>query len=103
MKFLKLNYQMVGQIAKMIEFYPDQSELMLNNLRILSKISLSEECCKIMMENKDCMKNIISFFKTYRANTYIIIRVAFILALYFLNSVIFQVSFPILETIFTFS
>jgi hypothetical protein len=53
---------------------------MLNNLRILSKISLSEECCKIMMENKEFLKNIISFFKTYKSNTYIIIRVGFILA-----------------------
>ena len=43
----------------MIEKYPDQYDLMLNNLRILSKISLSEKCCKIIMINNGCIKNII--------------------------------------------
>ena len=67
----------------MIEFFPDNINLILNNLRLLSKISLSEDCCKIMMSNKGCIKSIISFFKTYKTNTYIILRVAFILAFYY--------------------
>ena len=75
---------------------------MLNNLRILSKISLSEECCKIMMENKEFLKNIISFFKTYKSNTYIIIRVGFILGYIFLLE-IFQVIFLTFVIIFIFS
>jgi hypothetical protein len=66
----------------MIEYFPDNMNLILNNLRLISKITLSEDCCKIMMTNKNCMKNIIQFFKTYKSNTYIILRVAFILAFY---------------------
>ena len=64
----------------MIAIFPDEYDLMLNNLRLLSKISLSESCCAIMMENPICMKHIVSFFALYKSNTYIIIRTAFLLA-----------------------
>jgi hypothetical protein len=94
--------KMVGVVAKMIEVFPDQSELMLNNLRILSKISLSEQCCQIMMENKECMKNLTAFFRTYRANTYIVIRAAFILAFLF-NSATSPASSPTSATTSTSS
>lgn len=64
----------------MIAIFPDEYDLMLNNLRLLSKISLSESCCAIMMDNPICMKHIVSFFTLYKSNTYIIIRTAFLLA-----------------------
>jgi hypothetical protein len=64
----------------MIELYPENNDLMLNNLRLLSKISLCEKCCKVIMMNSECIKNIVKFFKIYKTNTYIIIRVSFLLA-----------------------
>jgi hypothetical protein len=76
----------------MIAIFPDEYDLMLNNLRLLSKISLSESCCAIMMENPICMKHIVSFFTLYKSNTYIIIRTAFLLA-YTFHLVIYPVFF----------
>lgn len=68
------------KVCKSIELYPNMYELMLNTLRLLSKISLSFDCCREIFKNAICVKNLISFFKTYKTNIYIIIRVSFILA-----------------------
>lgn len=55
-------------------------ELILNTLRIMSKMSLSKECCELFLKNTDAMLNISNFFKIYKTNIYIIIRASFLLA-----------------------
>ncbi|CAD8090520.1 unnamed protein product [Paramecium primaurelia] len=60
--------------------YSNNYELILNTLRIMSKMSLSKECCEYFLQSTEAMQNISSFFKTYQTNIYIIIRASFLLA-----------------------
>jgi hypothetical protein len=53
---------------------------MLNTVRILTKISLNKECSLKMFENQTFVKQIVSFYKIYKSNIFIIIRISFILA-----------------------
>lgn len=53
---------------------------MLNTVRILSKLSLNKDCCVKIYENKNFVKNIVGFYKIYKTNIFIIIRISFILA-----------------------
>lgn len=64
--------------ARLIEIFPTNQELMFNILRTLSKLSNYETCCVKLNEKKACIKNISSFFKFYKHNIHIIIRIAII-------------------------
>ncbi|KRX07299.1 Armadillo-type fold [Pseudocohnilembus persalinus] len=73
-------YRVIDKLTKSIELYPHINDLMLNTVRILSKVSLNRECSIQMFENQHFIKNILGFYKTYKQNLYIIIRISFILA-----------------------
>ncbi|KAL4489170.1 hypothetical protein ABPG73_005657 [Tetrahymena malaccensis] len=76
-----LEFGIIDKLCLSIVLYPnEQNELMLNTMRILSKISLNKECSLKIFENQDCIKNICSLFKIFKTNIFIIIRISFIFA-----------------------
>ena len=75
-----IRHNVIEKMTTSIELYADKNDLMLNTVRILSKISLNQECCLAMFKNVHFVKNIVSFFKTFKSNLFIIIRASFILA-----------------------
>ena len=75
-----LKNDIISKLTMSIQSYYEENELMLNTVRILSKISLNQECSLKMFENTHFTKNILSFFKIFKTNLFIIIRSSFILA-----------------------
>lgn len=72
-----------GLISKLVTSMSENSthyELILNTLRIMSKMSLSKECCELFLKDEIAMRNIAQFFRSYQANFHIIIRASFLLA-----------------------
>lgn len=63
-----------------MEQFHEHHEITLNTLRLMSKVSLSRECCQVFLQNEQVMKNIALFFRTFVSNIYIIIRTAYFLA-----------------------
>ena len=66
--------------ARLIEVFPTNQDLIFNVLRTLSKVSNYESICNKLNEKKACLKSLSSFFKFYKANIHIIIRIAIIFA-----------------------
>lgn len=66
--------------TRLIELFPRSNDIVLNILRLFSKLSTLEECCQRIHAKKICIRNLVSFFREYRSNIYIVIRVAFIFA-----------------------
>ena len=57
-----------GIIKKLVNImvnYSNNYELILNTLRIMSKMSLSKECCEYFQQSTDAMQNISCLFKIY--------------------------------------
>lgn len=67
-------------------------------IRILSKLSASQQICQKLNEKKHFLKTLSSFFKAYKAQIHIIIRISYIFAYLFLDlgtwPPIFQISEP---------
>jgi hypothetical protein len=66
--------------ARLIELFPTSNDIVFNLLRILSKLSNYESVCQKLNEKKQCIKTLSSFFKFYKTNIHIIIRIAYIFA-----------------------
>lgn len=66
--------------ARLIEVFPTNQDLVFNVLRTLSKLSSYEAVCVKLNERKACLKSLSEFFKFYKANIHIIIRIAIVFA-----------------------
>lgn len=66
--------------TRLIELFPRSHDVVLNLLRLFSKVSMNEECCQKIHARRVCTRNLVSFFREYRTNIYVIIRIAFIFA-----------------------
>lgn len=53
---------------------------MFSVLRTLSKVSNYESVCVKLQEKRGCVKTLSSFFKFYKANVHIVVRVAIVFA-----------------------
>lgn len=60
--------------------FPTSNDIVFNLLRILSKLSNYESVCQKLDEKKGFIKTLSSFFKFYKTNIHIIIRIAYIFA-----------------------
>ncbi len=60
--------------------FPTNQDVIFNVLRTLSKLSNYELVCVKLNDKKACLKNLSSFFKFYKSNIHIIIRIAIIFA-----------------------
>lgn len=72
--------------ARLIEVFPTNQDIIFNVLRTLSKLSNYESVCTKLNEKKACLKWLSSFFKFYKANIHIIIRIAIIFAYLITNT-----------------
>lgn len=45
--------------------------------RVLSKLSLNRDCCAKILEDKECLTNMMGILKIHRNGLFIVIRVAF--------------------------
>ena len=70
--------------AHLIEVFPTNQDVIFNVLRTLSKLSNYESVCIKLNEKKACLKGLSGFFKFYKSNIHIIIRIAIIFAYFFL-------------------
>lgn len=60
--------------------FPTSKNIVFNILRIISKLSNYESVCLKLNEKKQFIKTLTSFFKFYKNDIHIIIRLAFIFA-----------------------
>ena len=70
----------VEEWIRLLETFPTSKEIILNLLRLFSKFSTTQSCCETLDAREVCIRNLISFFATYKTDIYIIIRVSFIFA-----------------------
>lgn len=70
----------VDEWLRMLEVFPTHKEVVLNLLRLFSKLSTLEQCCEVLDAREACLRNLKGFFAAYKTDIYIIIRVAFIFA-----------------------
>ena len=57
-----------------------EADLIHNCIRILSKLSLNKECCAMILEDTECLENMMKILKIHRNGLFLVVRVAFILA-----------------------
>ena len=74
------NCNCFGAWISLVEKFPTSNDLIFNLLRILSKLSSYQDFCQKLNKKKKCLQTLSNFFKMYKSQIHIVIRISFIFA-----------------------
>ncbi|XP_077976890.1 armadillo repeat-containing protein 2-like [Glandiceps talaboti] len=71
--------QVIQAMCKVMENYPNDSDLMLNISRVLSKLTLNNDCCYVLSTYPTCFKSFINLLNRHKRKCDLVVRVFFVL------------------------
>ncbi|XP_006815976.1 armadillo repeat-containing protein 2-like [Saccoglossus kowalevskii] len=69
----------IQELCKVMECYPSDSDLMLNVSRILSKLTLNNDCCSTLSRYPTCFKSFLKLLHLHQRKSDLVVRVCFVL------------------------
>ncbi|XP_064615586.1 armadillo repeat-containing protein 2-like [Liolophura sinensis] len=69
----------VEGLCKVMEFYAQDSDIMLNSSRTFSKLTLHTDCCNALSEQRGCFKSFLHLLNKHLHKEDLIVRVCFVL------------------------